>query len=108
MSPEAAIGMLDRQLAEHGEDVILRHTAAGGVQSSETVRAFVRGYKPNEIAGEVEQGDELLIISPTGLGASAKKGDRVSIGSRTRTIASVPVELRLGGQVVRIELRVNG
>ena len=108
MTPAVAIKMLDRQLADHGEDVVVRHMAGGSVSASETQRAFVRGYKPEEIVGAIQQGDGKITISPTGLIAPPKFNDKVVIaGTKVRNIQSVE-EVRLAGAVVRYNLQVRG
>ena len=108
MTPTEAIAMLDRQLADHGEDVALRHMSAGTAASSETVRAFVRGYKPDEVVGAIQQGDGKVTISPTGLAAAPKFNDKTVIGgSKVRNIQAVE-EIRLAGVVVRYNLQVRG
>ena len=108
MSPEKAIAMLDRQLAAHGEDIDLRHMASGAAASTETVRAFVRGYKPDEVVGAIQQGDGKIAVSPTGLVAPPKFNDKTVIGgSKVRNVQSVE-EVRLAGVVVRYNLQVRG
>lgn len=108
MTPTEAIAMLDRQLADHGEDVALRHMSGGVAASSETVRAFVRGYKPDEVVGAIQQGDGMITISPAGLVASPKFNDKTVIGgSKVRNIQAVE-EIRLAGVVVRYNLQVRG
>ena len=108
MTPAEAIAMLDRQLTAHGEDIGLRHMAAGAATSSETVRAFVRGYKPDEVIGAIQQGDGKVTISPTGLVSPPKFNDKAVIGgSKVRNIQSVE-EVRLAGVVVHYNLQGRG
>ena len=100
--------MLDRQLADHGEDVSLRHMTGGAIASSETVRAFVRGYKPDEVVGAIQQGDGKITISPTGLALPPKANDKTVIGTvKVRNVQGVE-EIRLAGVVVRYNLQVRG
>lgn len=108
MTPAQAIASLDRQLALHGEDVALRHMTAGAIVSTETVRAFVRGYKPDEVIGAIQQGDGKIALSPTGLGSAPKQNDKVVIGGvKVRNVQSLE-EVRLAGVVVRYNLQVRG
>jgi hypothetical protein len=108
MMPADAIAMLDRALARNGSNVLLRHMANGTQASAETVRAFIRGYKPDEVIGSIQQGDSLVIISPTGLVALPKQNDKIVVGTRVRNVQSPPVEVMVGDQIVRIELLVRG
>jgi hypothetical protein len=109
MTPAQAIGMLDRRLKKHGEDIGLRHIVSGAVGSTETVRAFVRGYKPQDVVGDIQQGDGYVILSPTGLGSPPKQNDKVVIGgARVRNVQSAPEEVRLNGVVVRYNMQIRG
>jgi hypothetical protein len=100
--------MLDRQLADHGEDIGVRHMSGGAITSTETVRAFVRGYKPEEVVGAIAQGDGKITISPTGLLSPPKFNDKTVIGgSKVRNVQAVE-EIRLAGLVVRYNLQVRG
>lgn len=107
MTPAEAIATLDAQLAEHGQDAQLRrtNTAVGQI----TVRAFVRGYKAEEVVGIISAGDTKIVISPTGLGAFGippANGFVVLDGSPRRIISATP--FKLGGELVRVELQVRG
>lgn len=108
MTPTEAITMLDRQLADHGEDIALRHMTGGAISSTDTPRAFVRGYKAEEVVGNIQQGDGKVTISPTGLEAAPRFNDKVVIGgTKVRNVQSVE-EIRLAGVVVRYNLQVRG
>lgn len=108
MTPTEAISMLDRQLADHGEDIALRHMTGGAIAATESPRAFVRGYRPDEVVGAIQQGDGRVTISPTGLAAAPKFNDKTVIGgSKVRNIQAVE-EIRLAGVVVRYNLQVRG
>ncbi|MER8762889.1 hypothetical protein [Mesorhizobium sp. M0968] len=106
-APAGMIARLDDALARRGQDVKLRktNTAVGQV----TVRAKVRFYKPDEIAGIITAGDSKIILSPTGLdafGVPPANGFVVVDGSPRRII--VPNPIMSGGVLVRIELQVRG
>lgn len=90
--------MLDGQLARHGEDVGLN----GG-----TKRAFVRGYKADELVGDVRQSDRKVILSPTDLGAAPARGSKVVIAGKTHNVEAVGL-IKLADVLVRIELQVRG
>lgn len=113
MTPAAAISMLDRQIRERGQDIALRKNGAAGDGSADaTVRAFVRGYRPEELAGGVQQTDSQVVLSPSALvgtvfAAGAKRLDKILIDGRLRNIEGAnPV--RLNGVIVRHELWVRG
>lgn len=108
MTPAQAIASLDNQLSLHGETIGWQITTAGVGAPATTHRAFVRGYKPDELVGGVMQGDARVILSPTGLTGVPKKGDKiVTGGTRTRNVQAVD-EIRLADVLVRIELQVRG
>lgn len=103
-----AIGRLDAALQKSGENVVLRHMAVGAVASSQTVRALVRGYRPQDVVNTIQQGDGRVILSPTGLTSAPKQNDKVVVGGvKVRNVQAVD-ELRLAGVVVRYELQVRG
>ncbi len=108
MTPAQAIGMLDRQLAKHGQTVTLRktNTAVGEQQT----RAFVRHYKPAEITGILQQGDRLVVLSPTGIGAFGvppANGFIVINGAPCRIVAA-PEQVEVDGTLVRVNATVRG
>ena len=110
MTPAQAIADLDRMLAEDGEDVRIR-SAKDLVGEGVVVRAFVRGYRPDELAGGVQQGDSEAIISPTGLAAASlpklERLMKLKVGDRWTNIEFAnPV--RQGGQIVRWNLWLRG
>ncbi len=126
MTPQSAIAALDRQLAAHGEDVELWHeTGTQKIPFKVRCRAFVRGYTAQELVGGISQTDSKLVLSPTeiicagwpGPNTSAtptnqdrrvpREGDYVVIAGRKRTIESAG-GIYLGGELVRIEMRVLG
>jgi hypothetical protein len=66
MTPAAAIDMLDRQLAEHGEDCTLRRKEGSPlVEKDVTVRASVRGLRGDEIVGTATQAYSRAVFSMT-------------------------------------------
>lgn len=118
MTPAAAIAALDRQLWLHGQDVVLRrYVMAAGVRTpvDATLRASVRDYRPDELAGGIVQGDTAVVLSPTGIIAAAwpgtqdwpRVGDRIVIDGRERAVQAASV-VRMAGTVVRINVQVRG
>lgn len=108
MKPSAAIAMLDRQLAKHGQTVILRHgnTTVGQL----TLKAFVRGVKAEEVVGEVTQTDRTVVFSPTDLGAFGEPDASVSavIDGKPHKIVGKPEFIRLSDVLVRVNMVVKG
>lgn len=125
MRPE--IADLDDALADYGTDVVLRRvsgTAPNQTNTDVTVRAAVRSYQPNELVGGINQTDSLVIISPTQIAAAGwpagesasttvadptlpRRLDKMIIAGRARNIEVVD-PIYLGGELVRIEIRVIG
>lgn len=104
MTPAQAIGMLDRQLAAHGSDVTFwRGETEGGM------RAFVRGFKPEELVGLLQQGDRTVTVSPTSFGAygAPEAQDKVTLSGAPATVHSVEL-VEMAGVVVRANLVVRG
>lgn len=119
---------LDTDLAEAGEDVIIRRLTGTGnqVNVDVTCRAFVRAFQPHELVDTIIQGDSSVIISATQLLASGwpgagpvpapgatpdrrvpNSGDKIIIAGRPRTVvAGAPIYL--SGQLVRVNLQVRG
>lgn len=111
MTPAQAIAALDRQIARHGQDVRLRASRSETAAFDETVRAFVRGYKAEELGGGVQQGDTLMLLSPTELErvrfGPVERGCQVMIGDRQRYI-EIADPVVLGDVLVRVECTVRG
>jgi hypothetical protein len=134
MTPAEATAMLRRQLAAHGQDVTLQRVTqgAGGTQIKYKVecRAFVRGYRPDELVGGILQGDSKVTLSaaeieeqgwpgpqsskvPVGQDLSKqdmrvpRKGDDIYIAGKLRNV-EVGVPIYLDNVLVRIELMARG
>lgn len=110
MTPDQSISDLDRMLAGDGEDVRIR-PRGDLVGDGVVVRAFVRGYRPDELAGGVQQGDSEAIISPTGLAAAGlpklERQMKLKVGDRWTNIEFAnPV--RQGGMIVRWNCWIRG
>lgn len=113
MSAADAIADLDAEIAENGQEIWLRKNGAVADGSVDVqLRAFVRGYKPEELAGGVQQTDSQVVLSPsvlvgTPFAAGVKRLDKILIDGRLRNIEGAnPV--RLNGVIVRHELWIRG
>lgn len=108
MTPAHAIAALDRQLARHGQTVRLRGQADPDDGSADRrVRAFVRGYRADELAGGIQQGDSEVVLSPTDLGADPARLGGLFIGERL-CLVEVANPVTLADVVVRWNLWVRG
>jgi hypothetical protein len=114
MTPAETIAALDRQLAEHGETVIVRrYTSSSGTPRPkidiEDVPAFVRAVKAEELVGEIDMTASVVALSPTGLSPllPLKKGDKLVIQGRERNI-ELPKPILVQNTLVRINLLVAG
>lgn len=103
MTPAQAIAALDRQLGAHGSKVFFARQNA----PQQEARAFVRGYKSEELIGLIKQTDRKLIVSPTSLGGFLpKEKDRTMVSGKPGSVEDVdPVEV--DGVVVRYNIRVR-
>jgi hypothetical protein len=120
MSATDEIAALDAALAEDGEDIVLRRTVSS-VNTDVTCRAFVRAVSPEQLMAGVKQDNSNVIISPTEIIASnwpdttsdlvdvrvPTTNDWLIIAGRTRKIGFV-APIYLGGELVRMDIRVTG
>lgn len=112
MTPDAAIAALDKAVQIAGQDIILRRTTGTALIKfdSPTTRARVVDYRPDELVGEVQQGDRKAILSPTMLAnwpAPPTKGDRVVVDGAVWAVMNVN-PLSIGNRLVRIEMQIRG
>lgn len=121
MTPQQARAALDRHLKAHGQDVTLQRLSSPSmaVAASVAVRAHVSDFSPQELDGAegLQIGDSKVILSPTALIAASwpgagefplpRKGDRLIIAGRTRTILYGYTAPHVAGELVRIELMVR-
>jgi len=108
VTADEAIASLDAQLAEHGQDIILRK--GNTVTGQKTVRAFVRGYSPDELVGLIKQGDKKVSISATGLSGFGEPAEIVAafFDGKHRTVQGEPEIIRIGAALVRVNMTVRG
>lgn len=110
-----AIADLDAELAETGQNVTLRRLVANGADITRPFRAFVRGYRPDELVGGIDQGDTLVVMSPTGLptefadadATRLRQNDLIEIDGKERNVEYVD-PVRINGTLVRINALVRG
>jgi len=127
MTPQAAIAMLDRQLAKHGADCILRRivgTGANTMPVDVTVRARVDAYAKEELVNDIAETDSKVVMSPTQISAAQwpggelpslsvvdpslpRRNDKLVVDGRVRNIEFVD-PVTLAGELVRIEMRISG
>lgn len=119
---------LDQLLRSDGQQVTLRRIVGTTNQTAVDCDcwAFVRGYKANELAGAIIQGDSAVILSATDIIAAQWPGgqpvtspppetdprvpratDRVIIEGRSRAIISAD-PIYVGGELHRVNLQVRG
>jgi hypothetical protein len=111
--------MLAWQLMAHGEDVVLKRRVGTSSSFDEvTLRAVVRGFKPNELAHGITQQDSHVIYGqeeilaagwPPAAGgmAWARNGDFMTIQGAQRAVTGGTPTL-VDGEVVRLEATVRG
>lgn len=107
-SPAGSIKRLDAALGRQGSTIIVQR--AGSPTPTEiAVTGIARGYKPEELVGDVRQGDVSVILSPSGLSSllPLKRSDKLFIAGAQYNIEAVEHVRRLD-QVVRINLQVRG
>ncbi|AKR57127.1 hypothetical protein XM25_15260 [Devosia sp. H5989] len=106
MTPELSVSMLDRQIAAHGQPIALRRGKSGSQQHN--ARGFVRGYRPEELVGLVQQADRGVVLSPSGLAGFGlpQAGDEFSSQGRRGTVEDVE-PIHIGETLVRVNMRVR-
>lgn len=130
MTPAEVISNLDAALDRRGEDILLQRLTLGPASTpipfGVSCRAFVRGYKPDELVGSITQQDNRVILSPTEISAIGwpgpavtppgpgvldrrvpHKGDRAVINGQVRNVEAA-TGIYMAGTLVRIEMQVRG
>lgn len=105
-TPAGMLSRLDASLAAHGQTISIRRTGGSSLSS---VPAFVRGYKPEHIAGLIHAGDMQVIVSASSLtsyGAPAA-GDLVEIAGKLGTVQEDVEAIRIGTTLIRVNMRVR-
>lgn len=119
MTPKAARDSLDRFLEKAGQSAVLQRPVVGSPSIDVNVRAHVTDFKPDELLGGngLQTGDSRVIMSATEVEAAGwpsltesripRKGDRVIIAGRARTVLFAWPAPYIGGELVRIEVAVR-
>lgn len=122
MTPDVAIASLDARLASVGQTVTLQRRVPNGSPVEVACKAFVRGYRPEELVGGISQQDSFVILSQTEITAAGwpgagptttldprvpLKNDRVVINGRSRNIEAA-VGISMADVLVRVEMQVKG
>jgi len=105
MTPTQAIAMLDRQISRHGQPIAFRRGKSGPQHNA---RGFVRGYRPEELVGMIQQADRGVVLSPSGLVGFGlpKSGDEFSSQGRNGIVQDVE-PIHIGETLVRVNMRVR-
>jgi hypothetical protein len=120
MTARAARNALDRSLANTGQIVTLqRIPSVGATPIAVSVRAHIVDFKMDELIGGngLMTGDSRVIISATEVEAEGwptltesripRKGDRVIIAGRMRTVLFAWPAPYINGELVRIEMAIR-
>lgn len=106
--------MYAREMEARGDVVLLKRGPLEGPGPSAQVRAVVMGYEPQELTGNVQQGDSKVIFMADDLGdfpLPIKSGstDAIWQGNRKMTVQAVDDQTRrVAGVLIAYELRVRG
>ena len=103
MTPERAIAKLEAQIAKHGTSVSFRRGTGTPVAS----RGVVRGFKPEQLVGLIQQSDRDIIVSPSSLGTfvPALNDDVAMSGTLGKVQSAEPI--RQDGVVIRWNIRAR-
>lgn len=106
------IASVRRLVLRDGQPVTLRRIATGQAPVSVSLTAVVRGYAPQELAGNLIQGDRHVILSNDEIAAAAwpgppRKGDQLVIDGTTCSVQSCNT-IRQGSAIARHDLVVRG
>lgn len=102
MTPEQAIGQLDRQMSRHGQSIAFRRAT-----TERAAVGFVRGYKPEQLVGMITQKDRQVTVSPSSLGSFVPQAndDFTTAGMLGKVMAAEPIHV--GSTIVRWNLQVR-
>ena len=109
-TPAGAIARLDAALARKGSTLVLkRGSDLQAPEATVTVRGSETALKPEKFVGSSRQGDSVIILSPTGLGAYGEptEDDWAVFGGKTRSVYFVRRK-EIYDVLVRLELMVRG
>jgi hypothetical protein len=121
VTPAQARDALNRWLQRVGQDVTLQRLSAPtlAVSASVSVRAHVVDFAPKDLDGSIglQIGDSKVIMSSTEVVDAAwpaagespipRKGDRIVVAGRTRTVLYGYAGPYVAGELVRINLVIR-
>lgn len=120
MTPMQARKALDGMLRTSGQVATLQRVSTPDLTPvSVSLRVHVVDFKPHEVDGTdgLQMGDSRAIISATEINAAQwpspnesrlpRKGDRLIVGGRTRTVLFAWPAPFLGDEIVRIEAAIR-
>lgn len=117
MTPAAARSALRRQIAQHGEAVtVRRYSGTGEARSSAdyATTGRVTGYLPDQLAGNLQQGDRKVIMAYEDLAATAIAlplliTDKLVLRGKELAIKALDDNTRrLAGEIIAYEIGVAG
>ncbi len=107
MTPAEAREIYIGELEAHGESITLRRLPSTDI----AVRARVTGYKPDEIGGDIMQGDRKVIVfaDDVTFDPPLRRGDKVVVRGALLNIAVVDDNTRrIAGELIAYELAARG
>ncbi|GAB5506679.1 MAG: hypothetical protein Rhirs2KO_18420 [Rhizobiaceae bacterium] len=117
MTPAAAKASYRRLLGAAGERIVIRRLTGTGdnrLYFEASVLARVTGYEPDELVGDIDQGDRKVILLAddlvsAGFPLDLRKGDKAFVRGRELNIeAADDSTRRVQGVLIAYELRVRG
>jgi len=117
VTPAAARSALRRQIAQHGEAVTVRRYAGTGEARSSADYATtgrVTGYLPDQLVGNLKQGDRKVILAYDDLAATAITlplllTDKLVLRGKEFVIKSLDDNTRrLAGELIAYEVGIAG
>lgn len=107
-----SVASVAASIEREGEPVQLLRNLPDGGQLTASLKAFVRGFKPEELGGGIIQGDRAMHVAPATLAAAGfpdapRKPDQATIAGRTATVQSCETRRLRGVPCVHI-VQVRG
>lgn len=104
MTPDEAKESLNRFLQDEGEIVGIKHGA-----DEDTTLARVTGYAPDELIGDIRQGDVKIIARAEGMSFIPARADKVTVRGKILNIEFVDANTRrIQGVLIALEIRARG
>ena len=112
MSGTAATLAIAAMRRQRGSSVTLRRTVLGGSPVDVTVIATVKEFQPNQLAGNVVQGDRWAKLSNDDIVAAAwpgppRRGDQIIMDGRTFTALGCDT-VKMGDAVLSHTMHIRG